>query len=247
MIHGFVGRRRVGKTTLSDFLCRTCAYQIRFSPRVTLPEREKGVNYVTAPTVVQLSEHFRKGETVTIIPENDVDETFIATALAVRRWYSMQERSGPHTRQIGFIVDEARFKAVKESVDLDWLFRCTDPTVAHIYLTVHRPKDLHPDIRAILDYWYVFHVTQQIDIDVLEDETTPIIATQCQSLRPREFFLYDVGEGNFQTWKETRRECGTGNHHRCSHVWKPTGSAPTNRMLNPIVIDDESVDDFELL
>src|SRR5215475_27228 len=115
MIHGLVGRRRVGKTTLSDYLCRQCHYQIRFSPRVTLPERENGLTIVRAPTVQELDGWWQDTpKVITIVPEHDVDATFTATAYTVRAWYQKQERKGPHTLAVGFIVDEARFKAVRE-------------------------------------------------------------------------------------------------------------------------------------
>lgn len=238
MIHGFVGRRRVGKTTLSDYLCGECRYQLRFSPRVTLPERENGITIVNAPTVRQLDEWFADNKTVTVIPELDVDETFLATAHSMRAWYSRMERIAPLKEEVGFIVDEARFKAVRESRDLDWLFRCTKPEIMHVYLTVHRPKDLNPDIRAILDYWYIFHVTQQIDLDILEDECNELIAQRAFQLQAREFYKFDVGEQKAYHWPPSM-----------AHIWKPRAAPPENRLLNPVVQNDteEDSEDFELM
>lgn len=235
MMHGFVGRRRVGKTTLADFLCGSCKYQLRFSPRVTLAEREHGITIVRAPTSQELDEWFQNGMTVTVIPELDVDETFLSTARSMRAWYSRQERKAPIKDQIGFIVDEARFPAVRESRDLDWLFRCTNPEMIHIYMTVHRPKDLNPDIRAILDYWYVFHVTQQRDIDILEDECNVIVAARASQLQPREFYKFDVGEQKSYHWPVSK-----------APIWKPSAKPPSTRMLNPVV-ENTTADDFELM
>jgi hypothetical protein len=206
-----------------------------------------GITIVRAPTSQELSQWWSEKEpkVVTIVPEHDVDSTFAETAFSVRSWYQKEERKGPHERAIGFIVDEARFKAVRDSTNLDWLFRCTDVEMMHVYLTVHRPKDLHPDIRAILDYWYVFHIHQQIDLDVLEDETEPIITNGAPRLKPREFYLYDVAEQKVAFWREVRSECSNGNHRMCSHIWRPIGEPSKVRQLNPMAEEDDQ--EFELL
>jgi len=179
MIHAPVGRRTVGKTTLADFLCSTCDYQARFSPRITLPQRGIPLRDMwkggSANAERAIMEALNTQQCITLVPDEDVDGQFSRFIQTIRRWYQEHEAECiAQKKQLGVLIDEARFPAVSQSSDLDWLFRCTPRDLVHVYLTVHRPKDLDPDIRAVVDHWYVFHVTQPRDLDVISEECLPV-------------------------------------------------------------------------
>lgn len=244
MIHGIVGRRTVGKTTLADYLCTNARYQVRFSPRVTLPERGQHYGVYGADTgpggadYGTLSVALEQGSCFTVVPDDDVDGTFKTFAHDVRLWCQRYETHIKTSREVfGMLVDEARFPAVRESRDLDWMFRHGDRALVHVYLTVHRPKDLHPDIRAIVDNWYVFHMTQPADLDVVHDECSPLVAKEASKLRPREFIKFDVGEQRAYHWKQ----------HEASE-WQPRSQPLTREQIrNPGDMFKKSDDTFELL
>jgi len=235
MIHIGTGRRTQGKTTLVDFLCRKFAYQVRFSPRITLPAR--GEHFRNVPAQVTFDATMNAAKIITFVPDYGVDESFQDYMRRTANWYRRNEQKMIQKQTgMAIIVDEARFKGVRESEELDWLMRCTQSSLVHIYYTVHRPKGLHPDIRAIADYWYVFNVVQPHDLEVLQEECGEYVASMAPQMRAREFVFYDVANQKHRHWKPEE-----------SKSWKPE-SEPEHR---PVVTGtgelDEGASDFDLV
>jgi hypothetical protein len=235
MIHIGTGRRTQGKTTLFDFLCRKLTYQARFSPRITLPAR--GAHFHSSPEREVFDRTMKAKETATVVPDHQVDETFMDYMRVVSVWYRRNEQELIKSNTgMAILVDEARFSGVRESEDLDWLMRCTQQNLVHIYFTVHRPKDLHPDIRAIADFWYVFNVTQPHDLEVLKEECGEYVANMAPNMRAREFVFYDVATQKHRHWKPEE-----------AHLWKPEREPEHRPMISGYGDLDEGSSDFDLV
>lgn len=236
MIHIGTGRRTQGKTTLFDFLCRKLTYQARFSPRITLPARG-AATFRSSPDRIVFDQVMLKKETITVVPDHNVDETFIDYMNVVALWYRRNESELiKQNATLAILVDEARFTGVRESEQLDWLMRCTQQNLVHIYFTVHRPKDLHPDIRAIADYWYVFNVTQPHDLEVLSEECGDYVSSMAPQMRAREFVFYDVATQKHRHWKPEE-----------SHLWKPEKEPEHRPAVSGYGELDEGSSEFDLV
>jgi hypothetical protein len=79
--------------------------------------------------------------------------------------------------------------------DLDWIMRTSNVDRVQIIFTGHRPKDIPTDIRAIADYWNLFQFTLARDIDVIEEQTSPLVAREVQRLPPRCFIEWNDQTG----------------------------------------------------
>lgn len=228
MVHSLVGRRHTGKTTLADYLAARTTYRLRFSPRNSLPHYADDV-FLSTFAAESLS-FTADRKSITVVPEIHVDESFERTMRAFKAWYQAHEAGLLSThKSISVLVDEARFGGVKDSESFDWILRCTDRETVHVLLTMHRPKDLHPDIRAIVDYWYVFFVMHPLDLDVLADECGEAVAALAPKLKEREFVSYSVNTPPGQRAYQKRIDAAT---------WAPTSAVIGAQAPHAKLLDD---------
>lgn len=230
MVHSLVGRRHTGKTTLADYLAARTTYRLRFSPRNSLPHYPDDL-FLTAFTGESLR-FTADVKSITIVPELHVDESFERTMRAFKSWYLAHERELLTTNKtVSVLVDEARFGGVKDSESFDWIIRCTDRETVHVLLTMHRPKDIHPDIRAIVDYWYVFFLNHPLDLEVLTNECGDAVATLAPKLLERQFVCYSVNTPPGVRAYQLRKDAGT---------WAPSGSGIARQTSAKLLDDDKT-------
>jgi len=239
MLHLLCGRRHVGKTTLADYLAAKTTRRLRFSPRNSL-QAYPGDDYVTSGLSASAILQRPSWRSLTVVPDIHVDDAFEHTMRAFKAWYQTMEPALLETGEsVSVFVDEARFGGVKDSESFDWVLRCTDRSTVHVILTMHRPKDVLPDIRAIVDYWYVLYIVHPRDLETLTDECGDAVATLAPKLKEREFIKYDVNAPpGVRAW--TKRDDAA--------TWAPTNHTARRVLPSNLLGDDVSsdVDDFEL-
>jgi hypothetical protein len=187
VIYLALGRRRLGKTTLTYYMAQRIAQRVMFDPR----------GLIDAPSVrVRSAEHLRTllamrddtmPEEIVITPDDRLQEAFDATARYVKQW------SRTHDASLFFLVDEARFVDLLDSAAFEYLLRAAPPNQIHIAITAHRPADVPTDIRAISDHWLLFRTTQEHDLKVIEERCGVAVKRRVMALKPHEFVHWDDG------------------------------------------------------
>lgn len=195
-----MGRRGSGKSTLFYFLACQCDGIIAFDPRGIFPipdnDNDTSIQRVTKLEGIDKAVNalgVNGCVMVVIQPDAQVNDCFnrmcraIVANIRQGRWTSESS--------ISILIDEARFVKPEASEEANWLMRFTDKSKVHMMFTVHRPVDLVPDIRAIVDKWYVFHSTHAADLNTIKELCGEAFALQVSRLKPREFMLWDDNEG----------------------------------------------------
>jgi hypothetical protein len=110
----------------------------------------------------------------------------------------IREGSAP---PLAFVVDELRFVDTKAEA-FDWLTRCATREQIMIVGTAHRPSDVTVDLRAIVDVWCLFAMTQEHDLRVIEERCSIATAQLVRRLRPREFVVWDDTNGTRHLYRD---------------------------------------------
>jgi hypothetical protein len=193
VIYIAIGRRRLGKTTLTCYMASRVAHRVMFDPRGLIDStmRVRSADQLRTLMAVDLSRTDERLREVVITPEANIQDTFDVTARYVKVW--SKTRSEP----LFFLVDEARFIKMMDSPAFEYLVRASNPNQIHIAITAHRPADIPTDIRAISDHWLLFRSTQEHDLKVIEDRCGVAVRRRVMQLKPHEFVHWNDAEG---TW-----------------------------------------------
>jgi len=187
VIYLALGRREQGKTTLAYYIVSRLPRRLIFDPR-GMVRTDKGHTFNRG------DELFRNGmdafeahelTEVTLTPIGNVDSAFQVFCREAANYV----RKNPDDR-VGILIDEIRFMDLTNE-DLDWILRCSSVENVHIVFTGHRPKDVPTDIRAIADRWLLFSFTLPRDVEIIEDQCSPRVATAVQGLQARQFVTWD--------------------------------------------------------
>lgn len=190
MIYACIGRRERGKTTLAYFMLRALMIRTVIDARRMIRQRDDRViheNYVEGANEALIAEviEARTADEVIYQPhEDDLQRAF-------RMWTKQLKQiviEHPE-QQIGILVDEASFYDLNDP-SFQWLCKCGLRDYTHIFITAHQPKDIPTSIRSITDHWFVFHTTQQTDLDRIA-EKSPETADAAMHLRDRGYVHWD--------------------------------------------------------
>ena len=104
---------------------------------------------------------------------------------------------------IGILIDEAAFVDTERTKDLQWILRCASRTRVHIVLTAHRPSDISTKVRAIADFWLLFHMRQEHDLEVVEQRCGSRVRDIVTTLKAREFLSWNDTDGTFLIYRKS--------------------------------------------
>lgn len=202
MIYLFLGRRKLGKTTLALSMARKCPYRVLLDPRGLIHSGAPRV--ATADGVALAFDQMVSAEDqhvteVLVTPEHNVQDTFDYTAREVKAW-SKQFEDPQH--RLMFVVDEARFFDLIDSQAFEYVMRAASPELVHIAITAHRPVDIPTDVRAISDHWLLFRCTQEHDLKVISERCGDPVAERVSRLNPHEFVHWDDAVGTFAVFTD---------------------------------------------
>lgn len=187
MIDLVFGRRVQGKTTLGYWLARKTPTCVVFAPRPDVLESHRAL-----PNAVGLFELLDSAPEIIIKPPVAVIPTFEETCGELRAWLELNP-----DEEISLLVDEARFIKSTENISesFDWLLRFTNPKKVNVILTAHRPVDVSVDIRAIADFWFIFHTTQEHDLKVIAERCGNAVADEVRHLEDGQLVIWNDARG----------------------------------------------------
>jgi hypothetical protein len=210
MLMGSTGRRRMGKTTLVVHVADKVERRLMLDPRQMI--RRPGAVVVRSASALQrVMPQLADGDFIEVVysPLEDLPQAFDAFALELRRWVT--ERPD---LELATVIDEASFfGALEEREAFMFAVKCCDPERFHPLLTCHRPSDLHPDIRALLNRWCIFRTTQEHDLDVIRKRCKAEVVDLVQQLDDRQFVEWNDDDGTYEV-------------HRYPFIWQTDLSLP---------------------
>lgn len=185
MLDLFIGRRELGKTTLAVHTSRFFDTRVFFDPRhminttsdILTDGQVSGVLYDLLDTRAEIviQPHFQK------------EETFAEMCAEICAW--LKDNPG---EKFCLLFDECRFiKAPEENEHFDWIVRCTPREQVSVIMTCHGVVDVSPDLRRVADYWVLFHLTMEADVDRVRERCGEEIAEEVQKLAPYEYIVYN--------------------------------------------------------
>lgn len=193
MLDLVIGRRELGKTTLAVSLSRHFSTRVIFDPRhminttsdILTDGQIEGVLYQMlddrAEIIVQ--PHFNK------------EATFAAMCAEIYAW--LQDNPG---EPFCLLIDEARFvKTPEDNPHFDFIVRCTPRENVTVIMTCHGIVDISPDLRRVADFWILFRLTMEADLDRVRERCGDLIAEEVQKLEPYEYIVWNDA---ISTWKK---------------------------------------------
>lgn len=174
----FIGERGEGKTTLALFLAMQATRVVLvFEPKPDDTTEGMGV-YVYSPAelVEELHRVSETGEQQVIffVPPDDVSEGFSL-------FCDVLKSDDPRIRYsyggMTIIIDEGWMLMSSNSShkDLERMLRLAPRAGEHVinvFVLAHRPRDINPRTHSLNEHLYVFRVSEQKDLEVLEENWT---------------------------------------------------------------------------
>jgi hypothetical protein len=195
MIDPIIGRRELGKTTLARYMAASVTPAIVIDPRRQWPIDDPesvmvDVDYDRALARLEL------GQSVILQPRNKqraIDEL----ADVAQTWIIDEDAN--HDRALSIVFDEAGLYRVNA---YDYLFRCSPRARSLFLLTAHRPADIATDVRSLADTWCLFRMTQEHDLDVIEERCGRAVRDRVTTLPPYHFVIWDDAKAEMSVHTE---------------------------------------------
>jgi hypothetical protein len=185
MLDLIIGRRELGKTTLAVSLSRHFSTRVIFDPRhmihttsdILTDGEIEGVLYG------MLDERAE----IIVRPHFDKEQTFAAMCAEIYSW--LKDNPG---EPFCLLVDEARFvRTPEENPHFDYIVRCTPRIDTTVIMTCHGIVDISPDLRRVADYWILFRLTMEADLDRVRERCGNMVAEEVQKLEPFEYIVWN--------------------------------------------------------
>jgi hypothetical protein len=199
MLNLFIGRRELGKTTLAVHVGKEFPTRVIFDPRhminttsdILTDGQIAGVLYEMLDTRTE----------IIVRPHFDVDQVFAETCLEIYNW--LKDNPG---EPLFFLVDEVRFVSNPEANQhFSYIVRCTPRVQVGVGLTAHGVPDITTDLRRIADFWVLFHLTLEADIDRVRERCGDEVAEEVQKLAPYEYIVWNDGTASWKKHAEPRK------------------------------------------
>lgn len=199
MLDLIIGRRELGKTTLAVHLSRSSPTRVIFDPRHMIGTTSDvlGDGQITGVLYEMLNDRAE----IIVRPSFDVEESFSETCAEVYAWI----KDNPD-EPFFFLVDEVRFLSNPEDNEhFSYIVRCTPRAQVTIALTCHGVPDVTTDLRRIADYWILFHLTLEADLDRVRERCGEAVAEEVQKLAPFEYIVWNDGTASWRKHAEPRK------------------------------------------
>jgi hypothetical protein len=183
-----IGRRELGKSTLSMWMATRRPYSVLLDPR-HLFESPSPVGDLTAIGMEDLEDRMEQPAPVSVVvqPDDYPDRASEELAKFTRRW------TIDRSEQLSVVLDEsAQGEGQLYSLDYwGWHLRCHPRHQLDLILNAHRPKDIPTTWRSLADNWCVFRTTQEHDLEVLEARCGTRFVEAVSKLLPRHFAVWN--------------------------------------------------------
>lgn len=193
MLDLIIGRRELGKTTLAVHLSRHFSTRVIFDPRHMI--------HTTSDILVEgqisgvLYEMLDDRAEIIVRPRFNVQEAFEEMCLEIFNWIE----DNPD-EQLFLLLDEVRFlKNPEENLHFSYIVRCTKREKVTVALTCHGVTDITTDLRRIADFWILFKLTLEADLDRVRERCGEEVAIAVQGLNPYEYIVWN---DSIASWKK---------------------------------------------
>ncbi len=195
MIDVITGRQGQGKTSLAYHLAR------REHPGVFVFDPTEafgiGTKVYSAAELVAAGENGAQSPIV-FVASGKLEEEISAFCLAVMNFQG-----------VSVIVDEAALVSSPSWIpdDLDRLVRRSRRLELALYITAHRPQDLHGLFFSLAHYYQFFHTTNHNDVKKIREYTSDALSERVTQLAPHVFAQWSVATNDFfvnsdpRSWK----------------------------------------------
>jgi hypothetical protein len=194
MLDLIIGRRELGKTTLAVSLCRHFSTRVIFDPRhmihttsdvLTDGQIGDGVLYSMLDTRAE----------IIVRPSFEKEKVFEEMCAEIYAW--LKDNPG---EPFCLLIDECRFvKEPEKNPHFDFIVRCTPRADVTVIMTCHGIVDVSPDLRRVADYWLLFRLTMEADIDRVRERCGNDVAEEVQKLEPYEYIVWNDANS---TWRK---------------------------------------------
>jgi hypothetical protein len=193
MLDLIIGRRELGKTTLAVSLCRHFSTRVIFDPRhmihttsdILTDGQIVGVLYGMLDTRAE----------IIVRPSYEKEKVFEEMCSEIDAWL----KENPN-EPFCLLIDECRFvKTPEENPNFDYIVRCTPRAEVTVVMTCHGIVDVSPDLRRVADYWILFRLTMEADLDRVRERCGDQVAEEVQKLEPYEYIVWNDA---ISTWRK---------------------------------------------
>ena len=199
MLDLIIGRRELGKTTLAVNLARHCSTRVIFDPRHMI--NTSRCVLVDSQIKDNLYNALDTEPEIIIRPEFDKEAAFEATCEEIYFWLKNNEGE-----PLCFLIDESRFVSEPEkNQHFDYIVRCLPSSQVTVILTCHGVIDVSTDLRRIADYWILFKLTMESDLDRVRERCGDIVADEVQKLEPFQFIVWNDQKATWAKKTEPRK------------------------------------------
>lgn len=194
MIYAPIGRRGQGKSTLGRFIASCNGARVIIDPKFDMANPNAAivarVNDIE-PAIAELERPDRRFDEVVIQPRH-MRAAFVATTAALDQWRE-RDRLARWTLMLDEwkIIQNSLRDTVADLEPLEYLVRTSTIDRQHIVITCHRPVDMHPNVRALVDHWLLFRMTEARDVKAIGELSTRA-AIRVRRIGEREYVHLDA-------------------------------------------------------
>jgi len=193
MLDLLIGKRELGKTTLAVSISRNSPTRVTFDPRHMISTTSDILSEGQIEGVLygMLNERAE----IIVRPQFDIERAFSEMCAEIYSW--LKDNPG---EPFCLLLDEARFvKNPEENLHFDYIVRCTPRSEVNVLLTCHGVVDISSDLRRIADFWILFQLTLEGDLDRVRERCGNEVADEVQKLNPYEYIVWNDAIGR---WKK---------------------------------------------
>ena len=194
-----IGKRELGKTTLAVSVSHHFTTRVIFDPRHMINTTS---DILTDQNVeALLYEMLNDRAEIIVRPHFDKEKVFAEMCKQIYLWI----HDNPE-EPFCLLIDEARFVSKpEENQHFDYIVRCTDRETVSVILTCHGVVDISPDLRRIADYWVLFRLTMEADLDRVRERCGDAVADAVQQLAPFEYIVWNDSISNYRKHSEKEK------------------------------------------
>jgi len=201
MLDLLIGKRELGKTTLGVSLSRSFTTRVIFDPRHMINVTSDVLTSAAQIEGGVLYDLLNDRQEIVVRPDFDVENTFAAMCAEIYAW--LRDNPG---ESFCLMVDEARFVPNPEqNAHFDYIVRCTPRTDVTVILTCHGIVDVSPDLRRVADYWILFRLTMEADLDRVRERCGNDVADAVQQLAPYEYIVWNDANSSWRKHSDRTR------------------------------------------
>jgi hypothetical protein len=187
-----IGKRELGKTTLAVSISREYDTCVIFDPRHMIDTTSDIISDEGIDTLYSMME---TRNDIIVRPKFDIEGTFEKMCSQLYQYIKAHPEE-----KICLLVDESRFVPSPEKIkEFDYIVRCTPRSNVAVIMTCHGIVDVSTNLRRILDYMVLFHLTLNADLDTIGEKCGWDVVDAVKSLKPYEYVIWNDSNS---TWKK---------------------------------------------